>query len=128
MEIREIGFGLWSTKHCVDLLPPPSTLGGLVAVSVETRFKIKMRFVSLTRTVEKAAEEQIRARVTVHDRDGIIRAVTWMQPLLGKWTERLRGYHKIGETAAMPGAKLAALVTRHMKIEFAQHRRMLTGG
>ena len=74
---------------------------------------------------EKAAAEQIRARVTVHDRDGIIRAVTWMQPLLGKWTERLRGYHKIGETAAMPGAKLAALVTRHMKIVVAQHRKVL---
>ena len=33
--------------------------------------------------------------------------------------------HKIGETAAMPGAKLAALVTRHMKIVFAQHRSVL---
>ena len=74
---------------------------------------------------EKAIAEQIRARITVHDRDGIIRAVTWMQPLLYKWTERLRGYHKIGETAAMPGAKLAALVTRHMKIVFATHRRVL---
>ena len=74
---------------------------------------------------EKGVAEQIRERVTVHDRDGIIRAVTWMQPLLDKWTERLRGYHKIGETAAMPGAKLAALVTRHMKIVFAQHRRVL---
>ena len=51
--------------------------------------------------------------------------MTWMQPLLDKWTERLRGYHKIGETAAMPGAKLAALVTRHMKIVFAQHRKVL---
>jgi len=74
---------------------------------------------------EKGVAEQIRERVTVHDRDGIIRAVTWMQPLLDKWTERLRGYHKIGETAAMPGAKLAALVTRHMKIVFVQHRRVL---
>ena len=74
---------------------------------------------------EEAAAEQIRARVTVHDRDGIIRAVTWMQPLSGKWTERLRGYHKIGETAAMPGAKLAALVTRHRKIVFTEHKRVL---
>ena len=74
---------------------------------------------------EKAAAEQIRARVTVHDRDGIIRAVTWLQPLLDKWMEKLRGYHKIGETAVMPGAKLAALVTRHMKIVFAQHRKVL---
>ena len=31
---------------------------------------------------EKATAEQIRARVTVHDRDGIVRAVTWLQPLL----------------------------------------------
>ena len=74
---------------------------------------------------EKALAEQIRARITVHDRDGIIRAVTWMQPMLYKWTERLRGYHTIGETAAMPGAKLADMVTRHINIVFAQHRRVL---
>ena len=51
--------------------------------------------------------------------------MTWLQPLLGKWMEKLRGYHKIGETAAMPGAKLAALVTRHMRTVFAEHRRVL---
>ena len=51
--------------------------------------------------------------------------VTWLQPLLDKWMEKLRGYHKIGETAGMPGAKLAALVTRHMRTVFAEHRRVL---
>ena len=39
--------------------------------------------------------------------------------------EKLRGYHKIGETAVMPGAKLAALVTRHMRTVFTEHRRVL---
>ena len=74
---------------------------------------------------EKATAEKICTRVTVHDRDGIIRAVTWLQPLLDKWMEKLRGYHKIGETAVMPGTKLAALVTRHMRTVFAEHRRVL---
>ena len=77
---------------------------------------------------EEVVARQIRARATVHDRDGIIRAVTWLRPLLDKWMERLRGYHKIGETAAMPGAKLAALVTRHMRIVFAEHSREGVGG
>ena len=73
--------------------------------------------------VEKVVAEGIRARVTVHDRDGIIRAVTWLQLLLAKWTEKLRGYHKIGETAVMPGAKLAALVAKHMRTVFTEQRR-----
>ena len=68
--------------------------------------------------MEKAVAEGIRAKVTVHDRDGIIRAVAWLQPLLEKWTDKLRGYHKIGETAVMPGAKLADLVTKHMRTVF----------
>ena len=74
---------------------------------------------------EDAIAKEIRARVTVHDRDGIIRAVTWLQPLLDKWTEKLRGYHKIGETAVMPGAKLAALVAKHMRTVFTEHRKAL---
>ena len=74
---------------------------------------------------EKATAEQIRARVTVHDRDGIIRAVTWLRPLLDKRMEKLRGYHKVGETAAMPGAKLAALVAKHMRTVFTAHRKAL---
>ena len=38
-----------------------------------------------------------------------------------------RGYHKVGETAAMPGAKLklAALVAEHMRTVFTAHREAL---
>ena len=43
---------------------------------------------------ENAIARGIRARGTVHDRDGIIRAVAWLRPLLDKWMEKLRGYHK----------------------------------
>ena len=39
--------------------------------------------------------------------------------------ENLRGYHKIGETAVMPGAKLADLVTKHMRTVFIEHRKAL---
>ena len=56
--------------------------------------------------------EGIRAGATMHDREGIIRAVAWLRPLLEKWTQKLRGYHTIVETAVMPGAKLADIVTR----------------
>ena len=63
--------------------------------------------------------------VTIHDRDGIIRALAWVRPLLDKWMDKLRGYHKIGETAVMPGAKLADLVTKHMCKVFTEHRKAL---
>ena len=39
--------------------------------------------------------------------------------------DKLRGYHKIGETAVMPGAKLADLVTKHMRTVFTEHRKAL---
>ena len=74
---------------------------------------------------ENAIAKEIRARVTVHDRDGIIRAVAWLQPLLDKWMEKLCGYHKIGETAVMPGAKLADLVAKYMRMVFIEHRKAL---
>ena len=51
--------------------------------------------------------------------------VAWLQPLLERWMEKLRGYHKNGETAVMPGAKLADLVTKHMRTVFVEHRRAL---
>ena len=58
--------------------------------------------------------------------DGIIRAVVWLRPLLDtEWIDKLRGYHKIGETAVMPGAKLADLVTKHMRTVFTEHRKAL---
>ena len=38
----------------------------------------------------------------------------------------MRGYHKMGETAAvMPGAKLADIVTKHMCMVFTEHRKAL---
>ena len=39
--------------------------------------------------------------------------------------DKLRGYHKVGETAVMPGAKLADLVTKHMRTVFTEHRKPL---
>ena len=39
--------------------------------------------------------------------------------------EKLRGYHKIGETAIMPGAKLADLVAKHMRTVIIENRKAL---
>ena len=39
--------------------------------------------------------------------------------------EKLRGYHKIGETAVMPGIKLAPLVAKQMRTVFTEHRKVL---
>ena len=78
-----------------------------------------------TAPAENVIARGIRARGTVHDRDGIIRAKAWLRPLLDKWMEKLRGYHKIGETAIMPGAKLADLVAKHMRTVFIEHRKAL---
>ena len=55
----------------------------------------------------------------------LIRSVAWLRLLLDKWMDKLRGYHKIGETAVMPGAKLADLVTKHMCKVFTEHRKAL---
>ena len=75
---------------------------------------------------EKAVAEGIRTGVTTDmTADGIIRALAWLQPLLEKWMDKLRGYHKIGKTADMPGAKLADLVTKHMRTVFTEHRKAL---
>ena len=39
--------------------------------------------------------------------------------------DTLRGYHKIGETVVMPWAKLADLVTKHMRTVFTEYRKAL---
>ena len=43
-----------------------------------------------------------------------------------KWMGKLRGYHKIGDgLLIVPGAKLADLVTKHMRTVFTEHRKAL---
>ena len=39
--------------------------------------------------------------------------------------DKLCAYHKIGETAVMPGARLADLVTKHKCKVFTEHRKAL---
>ena len=48
------------------------------------------------------------------------------QPLVTEaWRSKLRDYHMPGESLAMTGAKLAALVCKHMRAVFRAHRRAL---
>ena len=39
--------------------------------------------------------------------------------------DRLREYHNVGDTAAMPGAKVVAMVCAHMRRVFTEHRKAL---
>ena len=48
-------------------------------------------------------------------------AVNWLSRLVGEWMDRLRQYHNVGDTAALPGAKVAALVCwAHMRGVFME--------
>ena len=40
---------------------------------------------------------------------------------------RLRQYHKVGDTAALPGAKVVALICAHINRVFTVRRKMLRG-
>ena len=51
--------------------------------------------------------------------------MNWLSPLVGEWMDRLRRNHKVGDTAAMPGAKVVAMVCAHMRVVFMEHRKAL---
>ena len=61
----------------------------------------------------------------VIDRGGVQEAVRWLSPLVSEWMDRLREYHNVGDTAAMPGAKVVAMVCAHMRRVFTEHRKAL---
>ena len=52
-------------------------------------------------------------------------AVNWLSPLVGEWMDRLRQYHKVGDTAALPGAKVVALICAHINRVFTVRRKVL---
>ena len=54
------------------------------------------------------------------DRDGVVAAVNWLSPFVGEWMDRLRQYHNVGDMAALPGAKVAAMVCAHMHGVFVE--------
>ena len=39
--------------------------------------------------------------------------------------DRLRQYHNVGDTAALPGAKMVAMVCAHMRGVFMEHSKAL---
>ena len=55
-----------------------------------------------------------RDELPVFDRGDVVEAVNWLSPLVGEWMDRLRHYHKVGDTAALPGAKAVALICAHI--------------
>ena len=67
----------------------------------------------------------IRDEPPMFDRDAVVAAVDWLSPLVGEWMDRLRQYHNVGDTAALPGAKVVAVVCAHMRSVFMEHRKAL---
>ena len=47
------------------------------------------------------------------DRGSVVTAVNWLSPSDAEWMDRLRQYHNVGDTAALPGAKVVAMVCTH---------------
>ena len=58
-------------------------------------------------------------------RDVTVAAVNWLSPLVGEWMDRLRHYHRVGDTAALPGAKVVALICAHIHRVFTVRRKVL---
>ena len=61
----------------------------------------------------------------IHNRVGIVQEASWIYAVIEAWRRKLRDYHMPGEASAMMGAKLAALVCKHMRAVFRAHRRAL---
>ena len=61
----------------------------------------------------------------ITDRVGVEAVANWISPLVGEWMDRLRQYHNVGETAALPGAKVVAMVCAHIRGVFREHRKAL---
>ena len=66
-----------------------------------------------------------RDELPVFDRGDVVAAVNWLSPLVGEWMDRLRHYHKVGDTAALPGAKVVALICAHIHRVFTVRRKVL---
>ena len=69
--------------------------------------------------------QKIRARPMIIFRDDIRHASGLIYAVMEAWRSKLRDYHVPGEASAMTGAKLAALVCKHMRAVFRAHRRAL---
>ncbi len=69
--------------------------------------------------------QEIRARSMIIIPDDIRHASGWIYAVMEAWRSKLRDYHVPGEASAMTGAKLAALVCKHMRAVFRTHRRAL---
>jgi hypothetical protein len=65
-----------------------------------------------------------RDETPIIDRLGV-EAANWLSPLVCEWMDRLRQYHNVGDTAALPGAKVVAMVCTHMHVVFMEHCKVL---
>ena len=66
-----------------------------------------------------------RDELTVFDRGDVVATVNWLSPLVGEWMDRLRQCHKVWDTAALPGAKVVALICAHVHRMFTVHHKVL---
>ena len=69
--------------------------------------------------------EEIHAYPDVHSRCGVVHASRWIYAVMEAWRSKLRDYHVPGEASEMTGAKLAALVCKHMRAVCRLRRRLL---
>ena len=52
--------------------------------------------------------------------------MNWLSPLVGEWMDRPRQYQKlVGDTEALPGAKVVAMVCAHMRVVILKNRKAL---
>ena len=60
-------------------------------------------------------------------RGAVVAAVNWLFLLVGEWMDRLRHYHtdRVRDTAALPGAKVVALICAHIHRVFTVRRKVL---
>ena len=68
---------------------------------------------SVRRREALSAVPGVRDELPVFDRGEVMAAVNRLSPQVEKWMDRLRHYHQVGDAAAMPGAKVVALICAH---------------
>ena len=81
--------------------------------------------IQVRRSARRRGAEGTRDELPVFDRGDVVAAVNWLSPLVGEWMDRLRHYHRAGDTAALPGAKVVALICAHIHRVFTVRRKVL---
>ena len=122
--------GLCATEDGLSVHPLPalsqSVMWSLMMLCTTSEsFPVQPRRSARQRAALNAVDT--RDEPPVFDRAEVVAAVNWLSPLVGEWMDRLRQYHKVGDTTVLPGAKVVALICAHMHRVFTEHRKALEG-